>query len=69
MAGYITIYMYSITLIAFANGAPDVLTAFVASTNEDDILISVGSIFGSGLLMTTLIFGSVIYHSKYIRVR
>ncbi|CAD8196675.1 unnamed protein product [Paramecium pentaurelia] len=58
-----------ITLIALANGAPDVITAIIA-TGEDDqgVLIAVGSIFGSGLFMTTFVLGSVLYYSKHILV-
>ncbi|CAD8118726.1 unnamed protein product [Paramecium sonneborni] len=58
-----------ITLIALANGAPDVITAIIA-TGEDDqgVLIAVGSIFGSGLFMTTFVLGSVLYYSNHILV-
>lgn len=57
------------TLIAFANGVPDFLCAVLASQDDDGILIAVGSIFGSGLFMTTIIVGAVILLSGVVRVK
>ena len=57
MAGYNYYRISSVTLIAFANGAPDVMTAFVASGSEEGILMAVGSVFGSGLFITTVVLG------------
>jgi len=34
LAGYLILFFNSITLIAFANGAPDILTAIVAASDE-----------------------------------
>jgi solute carrier family 24 (sodium/potassium/calcium exchanger), member 6 len=65
---YIAFHLFRVTLIAFANGAPDVMTAFVASGNESGILIAVGSIFGAGLFITTVVLGRVIYTAKIIKV-
>ena len=68
MAGYLfpLFYFYSVTVIAFCNGAADVLAAIIAAGGDDGILIAVGSIFGSGLIMTSLGLGLVIYLSKVI---
>ncbi|CAD8052627.1 unnamed protein product [Paramecium primaurelia] len=56
-----------VTLIAFANGVPDFLCAVLASQDDDGILIAVGSIFGSGLFMTTIIVGAVILLSGVVK--
>ena len=48
-----------VTLLAFANGAPDVLSSFSATSggSSDGIFLSLGAIFGAGLFVTTLVFG------------
>ena len=60
---------WRVTLIALANGAPDVMTAFVASGSGEGILFAVGSIFGAGLVITTVVLGRVIFLSKIIKVQ
>ena len=42
------------------------LAATIAAGNDDGILIAIGSIFGSGLIMTSLGVGIVIYLAKVI---
>jgi hypothetical protein len=59
---------WSVTLIALANGAPDALTAFVASSSEEGVLMAVGSIFGAGLFVTTVVVGRVIQLSGTVKV-
>lgn len=49
-----------VTLVAFANGSPDALTAFVASSDEEGVLLAIGSIFGAGLFITTVVVGKVV---------
>lgn len=51
-----------VTFVAFANAAPDVLTAIVAGTSDSasTVLIPFGSIFGAFLLTATLILSKVI---------
>ena len=50
-----------VTLLAFANGAPDVLSSFSASSgNSAGIYLSLGAIFGAGLFVTTFVFAKVI---------
>ena len=49
------------TLIAFANGAGDVITAIVSTNEDDGINISVGQLYGSGLFILTLVLGFVIF--------
>jgi len=44
-----------VTLLAFGNGAPDVLTAVLAGGDGDDgISLTIGSIFGAGTFVTLL---------------
>ena len=53
----------AVTLIAFANGAPDVLASFSNSTQEDGGLISLGSLFGAFIFSTTLVVANVVFNS------
>lgn len=54
------------TFLAFANGAPDVLTAIIAgnSDSEDTALIPFGSIFGALMFSSTIILSQVILKSS-----
>jgi sodium/potassium/calcium exchanger 6 len=50
-----------VTLLAFANGAPDVLSSFSASSgNSQGIYLSLGAVFGAGLFVTTVVFARII---------
>ena len=51
-----------VTFLAFANGAPDVLTAIIAGASDSDttVLIPFGSIFGACLFSTAFILSAVI---------
>lgn len=49
------------TLIAFANGAGDVITSVMQSDEDDGINMSVGQLYGSGLFIMTLVLGFVIF--------
>lgn len=40
----------AVTLLAFANGAADVITAIVASRSTNGISYNIGSLYGAGLL-------------------
>ena len=55
--------MAGVTFLAFANGAPDVLTAIIAGSSDSDStsLIPFGSIFGACLFSTAFILSSVIF--------
>lgn len=44
-----------VTLIAFANGAGDILTAIVASDSKEGISYNIGALYGAGLFVITLI--------------
>lgn len=43
------------TLLAFANGAGDVVTAIVASNSKDGISYNVGALYGAGFFVLTLV--------------
>lgn len=44
-----------VTLLAFANGAGDVVTAIVASDSKDGISYNVGALYGAGFFVLTLV--------------
>lgn len=54
----------AVTLIAFANGAPDVLSSLSASGKEGGIFISLGSLFGGYIFSATLVVSNVVFCSK-----
>merc|ERR1711976_471756 len=54
----------AVTLIAFANGAPDVLSSLSASGKEGGIFISLGSLFGGYIFSSTLVISNVVLNSK-----
>ena len=49
-----------VTLLAFANGAPDILASISAAGEENGIYIVVGNLFGACLFATTLVIGRCI---------
>lgn len=49
-----------VTLLAFANGAPDILASISAAGEEDGIYIVVGNLFGACLFASTLVIGRCI---------
>lgn len=55
-----------VTFLAFANGAPDVLTAIIAgnSGSEATALIPFGSIFGALMFSSSIILSQVILNSR-----
>ena len=54
------------TLLAFGNGSPDIISGIVASSSEDDdgLDFAIGALIGSGMVLTTLVFSLVIFFSK-----
>ena len=46
-----------VTFLAFANGAPDVIAAFVASGLEDGLSLEIGALIGAGFFTITIVFG------------
>lgn len=53
-----------VTLLAFANGAGDVITAIVASGSSDGVFYNVGSIYGAGLFVCCCVVAVAIFKSK-----
>lgn len=49
-----------VTLLAFANGAPDILSVISAGGEEDGIYIAIVNLFGACLFATTLVIGRCI---------
>ena len=59
-----------VTLLAFANGAPDVMSSIAASSaNSEGIFLSLGAVFGAGLFVTTFVFARVISICPDLRVK
>ena len=54
----------AVTLIAFANGAPDVLSCLSAGSQEDGALMALGATLGGFIFSTTLVVTNVVYNSK-----
>ena len=47
-----------VTLLALANGAPDVMVSFSAGNlDADGISLSLGALFGAGLFVCTFVYG------------
>ena len=49
-----------VTLIALANGAPDIIASFTAAKSIDAIPLTIGALFGSGLFTTTIVLSACI---------
>lgn len=54
----------AVTLLAFANGAGDVITAIVASSTSNGISYNIGSLYGAGLFACALIISLIIFRSS-----
>jgi solute carrier family 24 (sodium/potassium/calcium exchanger), member 6 len=54
-----------VTLLAFANGAPDIISSFSAGGSEGGLFISIGNLFGAGLFCSTLVIGRCIQVSRH----
>lgn len=54
-----------VTVLAFANGAPDIIASFTAGGEEDTgVFISIGSLFGGCLFASTIVLGLCVLYSK-----
>lgn len=49
------------TLIAFANGSPDVINAIISADYHEGSDIAIGSLLGSFIFTTTIVIANVIY--------
>ena len=46
-----------VTLLALANGSPDIISSITAGGYDSGINLAVGALFGSGFFVTTVVFG------------
>lgn len=56
----------AVTLLAFGNGAPDVISSLVASAEPEGVTFSICSIMGTALFITSFVLGLVVYKAKEI---
>lgn len=53
----------AVTLLAFANGAGDVITALVASDAEGGVSYNIGALYGAGLFVCSMVVAICIFQS------
>lgn len=51
----------AVTLLAFANGSGDVITALVASEAQEGVFYNIGSLFGAGLFCCCIVVAGAIF--------
>lgn len=56
----------SVTLLAFANGAGDVITSIVSGAQSEDPSFPLATLYGSGYFVQTAIIACTIFQSKKI---
>ena len=56
--------MAAVTLLAVANGAGDVITAFVASVDKGGLEYNIGAIFGAGMFVCSVVVAITIFLSE-----
>lgn len=54
----------AVTLLAFANGAGDVITALVSSGGDEGVSYSIGALYGAGLFVCSMVVAICILQSK-----
>ena len=54
----------SVTLLAFANGAADMVTVLVSSETEGGISYNIGSLFGAGLFVSSAVIAICVFEAK-----
>ena len=59
-----------VTLIGFANGAPDIISAYAASQIKDDsgVNLAFGALFGASVFTTTIVLARVIQNSRNLQL-
>ena len=55
----------AVTLLAFANGAADMMTVLIASESEGGISYNIGSLYGGGLFVCSAVMSVCILESKH----
>jgi sodium/potassium/calcium exchanger 6 len=51
----------AVTLLAFANGAGDVITALVAGDTEGGVSYNIGALYGAGLFVCSMVVSICIF--------
>ncbi|TSY13801.1 Mitochondrial sodium/calcium exchanger protein [Bagarius yarrelli] len=57
----LAIFFYGVTFLALGNGAPDVFSAMAAFSRPQTAGLAIGSLFGAGIFVTTVVAGSVAF--------
>lgn len=59
-----------VTVVALANGAPDIISAYVATNSQQQggVDLAFGSLFGASVFTTTIILAKVIYNAKELKL-
>jgi sodium/potassium/calcium exchanger 6 len=57
-----------VTLLAFGNGAPDVISSFVASDGPDGLNFNIASAAGAGVFLTAFVLSAVVYYAREVQV-
>ena len=50
-----------VTLLAYANGSPDIISSLVAGDQDGGALLSVGALYGASLFTCNFVFASVLH--------
>ena len=57
-----------VTILAWANGAPDVIVSISAGGIDGGVSLAIGSLFGAGLVTTTVVYGYCLYICGTLKV-
>lgn len=57
-----------VTMLALGNGAPDVISSFVASDNRSGIALAVGCLMGAGIFVSAIVLSSVVLYAEAVKV-
>jgi solute carrier family 24 (sodium/potassium/calcium exchanger), member 6 len=52
-----------VTLLAYANGAPDIISSMVAGGEDGGALLSIGALYGASLFTCNFVYASVLHNS------
>ena len=52
-----------VTLLAYANGSPDIISSMVAGGQDDGALLSIGALYGASLFTCNFVYASVIHNT------
>lgn len=58
----------AVTFLALGNGAPDVISSFVAGDEDGGIEFSVGALIGAGTFVTCIVLSSVVLFAGQVQV-